>query len=60
MLDIKFVHIVLYFYFQNFYLIDPYLLLFLGVLMSRRLVWCFVQEVLTYMEYAVLSTYYIM
>ncbi|KAL4233105.1 Transmembrane protein 39A [Mactra antiquata] len=29
----------------NFYLIDPYLAIFLCVLMSRRLIWCFVQEI---------------
>ncbi|XP_052831673.1 transmembrane protein 39A-A isoform X2 [Octopus bimaculoides] len=32
-------------YALNFYLIDPYLVSFLLLLMSRRLVWCFVQEV---------------
>lgn len=32
-------------YALNFYLIDPYLVLFLSALMSRRLVWCFVQEI---------------
>lgn len=32
-------------YALNFYLIDPYLVSFLMLLMSRRLVWCFVQEV---------------
>ncbi|XP_048769380.1 transmembrane protein 39A-like isoform X1 [Ostrea edulis] len=32
-------------YALNFYLIDVYLVLFLCVLMSRRIVWCFVQEV---------------
>ena len=31
--------------FQNFYLIDPYLAAFLCILMSRRLIWCIVQEV---------------
>ncbi|XP_045195546.2 transmembrane protein 39A-like isoform X2 [Mercenaria mercenaria] len=32
-------------YALNFYLIDPYLASFLCVLMSRRLIWCFVQEI---------------
>lgn len=32
-------------YFQNFYLIDPYLAAFLCLLMIRRPVWCIVQEV---------------
>ncbi|XP_052237907.1 transmembrane protein 39A-like isoform X2 [Dreissena polymorpha] len=32
-------------YALNFYLIDPYLVVFLGILMSRRLIGCFVQEV---------------
>ncbi|XP_052811219.1 transmembrane protein 39A-B-like isoform X3 [Mya arenaria] len=32
-------------YALNFYLIDPYLVAFLCVLMSRRLLWCFVQEI---------------
>lgn len=32
-------------YALNFYLIDPFLLSFLCVLMSRRLIWCFVQEI---------------
>lgn len=32
-------------YALNFYLIDPYLAGFLCVLMSRRLIWCFVQEI---------------
>ncbi|XP_064604288.1 transmembrane protein 39A-like [Liolophura sinensis] len=32
-------------YALNFYLIDPYLVGFLATLMSRRLVWCFVQEI---------------
>ncbi|CAC5360568.1 unnamed protein product [Mytilus coruscus] len=32
-------------YALNFYLIDPYLLLFLCVLMSRRLIWCLAQEI---------------
>ncbi|KAK3090513.1 hypothetical protein FSP39_012398 [Pinctada imbricata] len=32
-------------YALNFYLIDVHLVLFLCVLMSRRLVWCFVQDV---------------
>lgn len=32
-------------YALNFYLIDPYLVAFLCILMSRRLVWCFIQEV---------------
>lgn len=35
-------------FFQNFYLIDVYLVLFLCILMSRRIVWCFVQEVIHY------------
>ncbi|XP_076445240.1 transmembrane protein 39A-B-like isoform X2 [Babylonia areolata] len=33
-------------YALNFYLIDPYLVSFLAIIMSRRLVVCFVQEVL--------------
>lgn len=32
-------------YALNFYLIDPYLAGFLCILMSRRLIWCYVQEV---------------
>jgi len=32
-------------YALNFYLIDPYLVIVLVVIMSRRLLWCFVKEV---------------
>ncbi|CAH1799828.1 unnamed protein product [Owenia fusiformis] len=32
-------------YALNFYLINPYLVIFLTLLMSRRVVWCFVKEV---------------
>ena len=31
--------------FQNFYLIDPNLVMFLTALMSRRMLWCFYKEV---------------
>lgn len=37
-------------YALNFYLIDPYLAGFLSVLMSRRLIWCIIQESSTFLQ----------